>query len=152
MTPLGGFHRQRTLGHLLAALAAVCIAVTGCAASGSGASAGSGGSGGDAGSAAAKVSLDFRVTHGSGPAVQHWTLRCEPPGGTHPAPSATCAALLRLKNPFSPPDRHMNCPMIRLSDRRIVVSGTWFGKKVHRVILDGGCDVGLFTRLHQIFH
>lgn len=134
-----------------AAVAAACIAVTSCAAAGSGASNGSGGSSDSAG-APAKVSLTFRVTHGSGPAVQHWTLRCEPAGGTHQAAETTCASLLRLKNPFASPDRHMNCPMILASDRRLVVTGTWFGKKVHRVILDGGCDLRLFTKLHQIFH
>ena len=126
----------------LAALAAAAIAVTGCASSGSG-------GGGTA--KPAKVSLTFQVTHGSGPAFQHWTLRCDPAGGTHPAASATCASLLTLKDPFAPPKR-MNCPMILRTDRRIVVNGVWFGKEVHRVILDGGCDMALFTKLHQIFH
>jgi Subtilisin inhibitor-like len=139
--------RRRVRLAMLTPLAAAAIAVTGCAASGSA----GGGSGAGGGAAPAKVSLAFQVRHGSGPTVRHWTLRCEPSGGTHPAAAATCAALLRMKNPFAPP-KHMNCPMILRSDRRIVVSGTWFGKKVHRVILDGGCDLRLFAKLGQIFH
>lgn len=135
---------------LLAGLAAAAIAVTGCASGSSGGGASNGGSGG--GRTPAKVSLMFQVTHGKGPAVQHWTLRCEPAGGTHPAATATCASLLKLKNPFAPQNKHVNCPMILRSDRRIVVTGTWFGQKVHRVVLDGGCDLGLYTKLHQIFH
>lgn len=141
--------RPRVLLIVLTALTAAGIAVTGCASSGSGG--GTGGSGGGASATPAKVSLTFRVTHGSGPAFQHWTLHCDPPGGTHPAAAATCTALLKLKNPFAPP-KHANCPMIVHSDRRITVNGTWFGKKVHRVIADGGCDLRLFTKLDQIFH
>ncbi len=145
MTALAGMPSRRyRLPAMLAALAAATIAVAGC-------SSGSGGSAGG-GAAPAKVSLTFQVRHGSGPAFQHWTLRCEPSGGTHPAASATCASLLKLKNPFAPANKHMNCPMILRSDRRIEVSGVWFGKKVHRVVLDGGCDMGLFSKLHQIFH
>ena len=140
--------RPRVLLTALAALAAAAIAVTGCAA-GSGGGAGGGASGG---AKPAKVSLAFKVTHGAtGPAFRHWTLRCDPAGGTHPAAAATCASLLKLKDPFAPP-KHMNCPMILRTDRRIVVSGIWFGRKVHRVVLDGGCDMGLFTKLGQIFH
>lgn len=144
MTPLAGFPgRSRLALTVLAVLAAAAIAVTGCSSSGSG--------GTNAGAKPAKVSLAFRVTHGSGPAFRHWTLRCEPSGGTHQDAAATCAALLKLKNPFAPP-KPMNCPMILRSDRRIVVTGVWFGQKVHRVVLDGGCDMGLFSKLGQIFH
>jgi Subtilisin inhibitor-like len=144
--------RPRALMTMMAAVAAAAIAVTGCASGSSGGGASNGGSGSD-GSAPAKVSLTFQVTHGAGsPAFQHWTLHCDPAGGTHPAPAATCASLLKLKNPFAPQNKHMNCPMILRSDRRIVVTGSWFGQKVHRVVLDGGCDLGLYAKLHQIFH
>jgi hypothetical protein len=143
--------RPRVLLTLLAAVAAAAIAVTGCA-SGSSGGGGSAGNGGNGGATAAKVSLTFKVSHGTAAPFQHWTLRCDPAGGTHPAAAATCTSLLKLKSPFAAQNKHVNCPMILRSDRRIVVTGTWFGQKVHRVVLDGGCDLGLVTKLHQIFH
>jgi hypothetical protein len=41
--------------------------------------------------------------------------------------------------------------MILRSNRRIVVTGTWFGTKVHRLLVDGGCDMTLFSKLDRIF-
>jgi hypothetical protein len=43
------------------------------------------------------------------------------------------------------------CPMIMVSGKQIVVDGTWFGKKVHRVIIDGSCDLGIFNSLNRTF-
>jgi hypothetical protein len=96
--------------------------------------------------AQAKVALSFTVS-GPNTATAHWTLRCDPPGGTEPDAAAACAALLRLKQPFIIQPRHIMCPMIMPSARRIVVTGTWFGQKVHRIVVDGGCDLGLFGTL-----
>jgi hypothetical protein len=131
--------------------AACAIAVAGCGtqlAPGSG-SAGSGGAGGSK-PAPAKATLTFTII-GSGP-VKHWTLRCDPPGGTHPDPAATCRTLMRVKNPFAPPAKHIMCPMIMVSDKQIKVTGTWFGSKVNRVLVDGGCDLTIFNKLNPVIH
>ncbi len=101
----------------------------------------------------AKVTLKFNLTGGSSQAPRQWTLTCEPTGGgTHLDPAAACSALLRLHNPFAPRSKAIACPMILRSDRKILVTGTWLGKTVHRVVLDGGCDLVLFSKLDKILH
>lgn len=129
----------------LIAGAAVCaIAVAGC---GSATAPGSGGA-----AAAPKVSLKVTVTGGPGTAPAHWTLRCDPAGGTHPDPAAACKGLLEIKKPFAPKPARMICPMIMISSKQVILTGTWFGQKVHRIVIDGGCDVSLFSQLDQVFH
>jgi len=130
---------------LLAGVATALMAVV----AGCGAAAAPGAQGGSG--ATAKVMLKFDLTGGPGEA-KHWTLNCEPTGGTHPDPAATCAALLKLKSPFAPRSKQMACPMIMRSDRKIVVTGIWLGHTVHRVVLDGSCDLDLFGTLDQIVH
>ena len=129
---------------LLAGVAvALMVVAAGC---GTAAPSGHGGT-----STHAKVMLKFDLTGGPGE-PKHWTLNCEPTGGTHPNPAATCAALLKLKSPFAPRSKQMACPMIMRSDRKILVTGIWLGHTVHRVVLDGSCDLDLFSTLDQILH
>jgi hypothetical protein len=42
--------------------------------------------------------------------------------------------------------------MLLRSNKKIVVTGTWFGITVHRIVVDGGCDVALFDSLNKIIH
>ncbi len=136
--------KSRTCANLLAGLAAAAVALAPAACS---SSAGQGGT-----APTAKVALTFKVNHGPGtPVVRHWTLSCEPAGGTRPNAATACSALLKLKNPFAPRSKAIACPMILRSDRKIIVTGTWFGTKVHRLVMDGGCDLALFSKLGKIF-
>ena len=157
-----GLHRARRrrqagryLLAALAALAAATVALAGCSSSsGTGGTSGSsGGSSGTAGTGShAKVSLAFQLDNGPGtPVIKHWTLNCEPSGGSQANAAAACTALLRLKDPFAPPAAGVACPMFLLSNRKIVVTGTWFGVRVHRTVADGGCDVALFGKLNRLF-
>jgi Subtilisin inhibitor-like len=142
--------RSRVTNLLVAGAAAGILAIAGC---GTATTPGGGSSATSTPSpAAARVSLSFTMTGLPGQPVQRWTLRCDPPGGTHKDPAAACAALLRMKDPFAPRPRRMICPMILASGRQIEVTGTWFGRKVHRHILDGGCDLGLFGSVSKIFN
>jgi Subtilisin inhibitor-like len=100
---------------------------------------------------AAKATLTIKVTDRATGKVTHSTLRCNPPGGTTPDPAAACKALFGSKNTFTQPRRHVMCPMIIVSGKQIVIDGTWFGKKVHRVIIDGECDLRIFNSLAKIF-
>jgi len=129
------------------------IAVAGLLAGCGTAAAPSGGSGGSAGShaSAAKATLTIKVTDKANGKVTHWTLRCGPAGGTAPDPAAACKTLFGTKYAFTPLKRHIMCPMILLSGKQIVVDGTWFGKQVHRVIIDGGCDLPFFNSLAKTF-
>jgi hypothetical protein len=134
--------RFRSLYALLAAVIAAAIAVTGCSAAGS-----------SHGGNQAKVSLKFELkgsTSGSGAPA---TLTCKPVGGTQHAAASACSALLKLKkNPFAPIPAGSNCPMLLRSNRKILVTGTWFGVTVHRLVVDGGCDTALFDSLDKIIH
>ena len=152
--------KRRANSRLLIAATAIAIggavALTGCGtATGHGTGSGSAGSG-SAGSPLAphaKVVLTFTFNHVPGPTPRTWTLRCDPPGGSHPERAgAACAALLRMKDPFGPRPKRENCPMIMVSNETITVTGRWFGEKVNRVIIDGTCDLGLFNSVSKIIH
>jgi len=81
------------------------------------------------------------------------TLTCEPTGGTGSGATSACSALLKAKkNPFAPVPPGSNCPMLLRSNRKILVTGSWFGIKVHRVVIDGGCDTALFDSLNKAIH
>jgi hypothetical protein len=100
----------------------------------------------------AKISLNVKIINGKGARLRHWTLQCEPAGGTSPDPAAACRALLGVRRPFAPVSKFKMCPMILASSEQIEITGTWFGQKVNRVIVDGGCDVGMFDSLKRTFY
>jgi Subtilisin inhibitor-like len=133
-------------------LAAVAATAAIAACGSTAAPASSGGSGAGSSHVAAKVSLNITVENGPGKTPKHWTLRCDPAGGTHPDPAAACRALLALSKPFAPPPAGTMCPMILASARRAVFTGTFFGTKVSRTIVDGGCDLARWTKLGQVMN
>ncbi|HUD38150.1 MAG TPA: SSI family serine proteinase inhibitor [Streptosporangiaceae bacterium] len=138
-------HRNRRGYLLFAAAVAGLVAVTGC---GVAAAPGSGSA-----SKAAKATLTLSlVNHQPGSSPKHWTLRCDPVGGTAPDPAATCKVLAATKEAFGPVKKNIMCPMILASSKQIVVSGIWYGHKVHRIIIDGECDIGLFNNLNKTFY
>jgi len=110
-----------------------------------------------AGSAAAspappKVSLDIRVTGGPGKPAKHWTLQCDPPGGTHPDPAKACAILLKAKAPFAPVPKGIACPMIRVGSKTAVIKGIYFGQHVDTTFVEGGCQFARWAQIGQIFN
>jgi Subtilisin inhibitor-like len=131
-------------GALSVLTAAVCAAtLTAC---GSTHSAGTGTS-----ARAAKVSLDIRVIK-PGAKPEHWTLRCDPAGGTHPNPQAACNALLHAKSPFAALPDHVMCPMIPAGTNTATVKGTWFGKHVDTTFNQSGCGMLRWKRIGEIFN
>jgi subtilisin inhibitor-like len=130
-------------------LAAACgstaapgTAAPGASASGGGHSAGT--------TAAAKASLSVVTT--APQAIRHWTLRCDPPGGTAPDAAAACNQLIADKDIFRRSDVRVMCPMIMADAASYIINGTWFGRPVHLTVVDGGCDVTRWSQLHQIFN
>jgi hypothetical protein len=81
----------------------------------------------------------------------HYTLRCEPAGGTVPDPAAACARLLTGANIFAPRPARVACPMILASSGRAAVTGTYLGQQVHVTIVDGGCDLSRWSKLKSVF-
>ncbi len=98
-----------------------------------------------------RVSLSVTVSGTPGSPAQHWTLTCDPAGGTHPDPAAACADLLRTGDPVvAPQPKGLECPMILASSKVAVIQGTYFGRRVNTTIRDGGCDFSLWARLGQV--
>jgi hypothetical protein len=132
---------------LIAAMCAVTATACGSVAAGSSSAGGSGAS-----ASPPKVSLDITVTGQPGAKPKHWTLQCDPPGGTHPDPAAACRVLLAAKAPFAPVSKHLVCPMILVGTKTATVKGTFMGKKVDSVLVDGGCTLARWTEIGQIFN
>ena len=133
------------------ALIAACGIAAGCGsvAAPSNASGAHGGS--SAGTtSAAKVSLSITLTGGDA-IPKHWTLRCDPTGGTDPNAATACSRLLRLKAIFRPQPAKVMCPMIIAEARTYYISGTFLGAPVHESIIDGGCDLARWSDFSQVF-
>lgn len=114
-------------------------------------SAGSGGSATAGADAAAKVSLDVVFAGSPTTPGAHYTLRCEPAGGSVADPSAVCAKLLKDPSLFGPMPVRMACPMIMASAGHVLVTGTFLGRHVHENLADGGCDLARWEKLKQVF-
>jgi hypothetical protein len=100
----------------------------------------------------AKVSLNVAVTPSPGAKPEHWTLRCDPAGGTHPHAKAACRQLLAAKNPFAPAPRGIMCPMMVSGPQKATVTGTFFGRHVDGQFsrLDG-CASVRWSELGDVF-
>ena len=94
-----------------------------------------------------QVSLTITL---SGDSAMHWTLQCEPAGGSVPDPQAACQRLLNSQNVFITSPHHVMCPQMMADGPSYVVSGTFLGVRVHDAIVDGGCDQGKWNVLHEI--
>ena len=101
---------------------------------------------------AAKVSLDVTLVSAGAAGARHWTLRCDPTGGSYPRAATACAELAKSAGILSPPPVHAMCPMIMASAQRVIVSGVYYGKKLRETIVDGGCDLTRWAKLRQIFN
>ena len=141
---------------LIALIAGGCaIAATACGTTPAPSSASSASSASSPSSAPAtppKVSLDITVSSAPGKLPKHWTLRCDPTGGTHPNAAAACAVLLKTSNPFASVPKNVMCPMIRVGTKTAKVEGTYFGKPVDKTFTPGGCTGAEWAKLGQIFN
>jgi hypothetical protein len=101
----------------------------------------------------AKVSLVIDVTPQPGAKAEHWTLQCEPTGGTHPDAAAACHQLLAAKRPFAPIPHGIMCPMIPATGQQTAtVKGTWFGTPVDTTFSRlGSCAAVRWAELGQVF-
>jgi hypothetical protein len=143
-------HEKLTARRLAAVGAAMAgLAVTACGSTAA-PSAASSPTAASSPAAAPKASLAITVLNGPDKKISHWTLQCDPAGGTHPDAARACSALLALKNPFAPIAAGQDCPMILASARRATFVGTWFGAKVDRTVIDGGCDLANWSKLGQV--
>jgi hypothetical protein len=108
-------------------------------------------SSGPATTATAKTSLVVSFSGSPTIAAAHYTLTCDPAGGTVTDPATACARLLRGTSLFGPLPRHVACPMIMVDAGNATVTGRYFGRPVHETIVDGGCDLSRWAKLREVF-
>ncbi|HUB42633.1 MAG TPA: SSI family serine proteinase inhibitor [Streptosporangiaceae bacterium] len=118
---------------------------------GSGSSSAAAGSSGPATTATAKISLEVNFSGSPTTAAAHYTLRCDPAGGTVTDPASACAKLMRGTSLFGPLPAHVACPMIMADAGHATVSGSYLGRPVHETVIDGGCDLSRWAKLRQVF-
>ncbi len=99
-----------------------------------------------AGSALSVVVLD-----GAGGRT-HWTLTCDPVGGTHPDPTAACAALTAHGERALPAVRKDRaCTQIYGGPQTASVTGTWAGAAVRSSFsLKNGCEIARWKMLQGL--
>ncbi len=107
---------------------------------------------GDSSPTGAEGSLTVTVDRGDGSAPTTWTLTCDPPSGTHPAPEKACAALAAVADPFAPVPRDAVCTEIYGGPQTATIRGTWRGSTViARYQRNNGCEIARWDRLAAVF-
>jgi hypothetical protein len=46
----------------------------------------------------------------------------------------------------------MACPMVVAGTRRATVTGTYLGRPVHELVVDGGCELSRWAEFGKIFN
>jgi hypothetical protein len=94
-----------------------------------------------------EVSLEIVVYGPSGATVSRSTLRCDPAGGTHARPTASCRALRDFGDPFARQARRSPCPLTYAGSRTARVVGTWFGTKVNQAWYQSNCGLRRWNKV-----
>jgi hypothetical protein len=111
------------------------------------------GTGGAASTGASKPasSLTISVTAARGAVPRHWTLTCEPAGGTHPNPQTACITLDHVKDPFAPVPSGVMCSMIASGPQTASITGIWDGKHVTATYSrDNGCQTERWNKISKV--
>jgi hypothetical protein len=87
-----------------------------------------------------------------GKSVRQLTLRCRPPGGSHPAPARACARLFANLGALTPVPRDRACIARFYGRQEAVVTGTVSGRRVRATLnRRDGCEQARWARLAPIF-
>jgi Subtilisin inhibitor-like len=92
--------------------------------------------------AAAPTDLTIVINNGSGQ-TKTWRLTCDPPGGTHPNPTAACRSLEMNGAAALPPvAKDKACTQIYGGPETATITGTWQGERViSRFARNDGCQI-----------
>lgn len=87
-----------------------------------------------------RLTIELRARPNAEPVT--FTLRCDPPGGDHPDPTAACRELDALETPFAPVPRRVMCTEQYGGPQTATVAGTFRGEQV-RAEFDrtNGCEI-----------
>ncbi len=95
---------------------------------------------------ATQLKIDYNDGAGK---VSHWTLTCDPAGGTHPHPALACRTLAAHgKQGLAPVPKGVMCPQIFSGNQTATITGTWKGNPVNASLkLSNGCETGRWRSL-----
>jgi Subtilisin inhibitor-like len=80
--------------------------------------------------------------------VLHWTLTCQPNGGTLPGPGRACGQLQGINRPFGPMATGVMCPMIDFGSQTASVTGYWYGSWISvRLSRSDGCQEARWNKI-----
>jgi hypothetical protein len=95
--------------------------------------------------------LKIVVDEGTGK-TDTWTLTCDPAGGSHPDPSAACAALAAKGRTALPPvPKGIMCSQLYGGAQTAKLTGSWDGKPVNASFSrQNGCEVSRWKALEGL--
>lgn len=97
--------------------------------------------------------LTVTVTPKSGADPREWTLKCDPPGGSHPDAKKACAALTKAEHPFKPTPKNRMCTQIYGGPQQAKIHGTWQGTKVDASYSrKNGCEINRWNALKPVLN
>jgi hypothetical protein len=81
-----------------------------------------------------------------------WTLRCDPPGGTHPAPEAACRALAASPEALDPVPPDVVCAQVYGGPQVARVTGVYRGRRIAASFdRTNSCEIGRWNALVALF-
>ncbi len=125
-----GAHRPMRLEAVLAAAILAALFLTGC-------------SGSETTTDKTSVTVVYWEENGPPAPSVTWTVRCDPPAGTHPDPAAACDALNAAEmSLFEPAAAGVGCTEIFGGPERVDVKGTLRGKPIEATFTRrNGCEI-----------
>lgn len=88
---------------------------------------------------------------GIGGPTRHYTLTCNPAGGTVPHAVRACRVLMRLEKPFGPTPPGTICTDLALGPQKAKVTGRLRGERVSAALsVAGGCEINRWRRVAAI--
>ncbi|MCD0452506.1 subtilase-type protease inhibitor [Actinocorallia sp. API 0066] len=103
--------------------------------------------------AAGVTELTITLAKAPGAEEETWTLKCDPPGGTHPKPAAACAQLAASgPKAFEPTPPGTACTELYGGPEQGTVTGTYQGKPVDASYArKNGCDIDRWELVSELF-
>ncbi len=96
-----------------------------------------------------KINVTYVAQDGA--STKHWTLQCNPTGGTHKIAKKACAALLKVKDPFKSSDPNMMCTQQYGGPETAYVQGIWNGKKIRANFSKiNGCEIARWQKVQAL--
>ncbi len=101
--------------------------------------------------AAPRYKINVTYVAQDGASTKHWTLLCNPTGGTHKSAKKACVVLLKVKDPFKPSDPDLMCTQQYGGPESARVQGIWSGKKIRADFSKiNGCEIDRWQKVQAL--